>query len=135
MSRFLELLACKGLVSANEESNKIEENFKIVSRAEWHARPPKQTENMTNPVPYVIIHHSYIPSACNTSVECIEAMQWMQNYHQDTHGWNDIGYHFAVCGDGRAYEGRGWSNVGAHAPGYNNKSIGICVIGNWMGKQ
>lgn len=38
---------------------------------------------------------------------------------------------FAVGGDGKVYEGRGWSREGAHAPKYNRKSIGICTIGDW----
>nr|XP_022912080.1 peptidoglycan-recognition protein LB-like [Onthophagus taurus] len=106
--------------------------FEITPRCFWGALPPKiDPEPMPNPVPYVIIHHSYIPPACNTTTECIEAMQWMQNYHQETNGWNDVGYSFAVGGDFRAYEGRGWSSVGAHAPLYNNRSIGICIIGDW----
>ncbi|KAL3272274.1 hypothetical protein HHI36_022754 [Cryptolaemus montrouzieri] len=103
----------------------------IVSREEWQARPPKLVEPMPNPVPYVIIHHSYIPGACVTQEACVQAMQSMQRYHQDERGWNDIGYSFGVGGDNRAYTGRGWSAVGAHAPNYNNRSIGICVIGDW----
>lgn len=38
---------------------------------------------------------------------------------------------FGIGGDGNIYEGRGFNVVGAHAPNYNNKSIGICLIGNW----
>nr|QFQ66864.1 peptigosaccharide recognition protein lb [Protaetia brevitarsis] len=106
-------------------------DLQIVSKEEWGAMKPVEIDPMPNPVPYVIIHHSYIPPACNTSSECVEAMQWMQDFHMNTHGWNDIGYHFAVGGDGKAYEGRGWSAVGAHAPLYNNRSIGICIIGDW----
>lgn len=87
---------------------------------------------MSNPVPYVVIHHSAFPEACNVTADCIAAMQQMQDMHQYTNNWADIGYNFAVGGDGNAYEGRGWSKVGAHAPGYNTISIGICVIGNWM---
>lgn len=109
-------------------------NIEIVSRSDWNAKPPKAVENMTNPVPFVVIHHSYIPAACETKDDCIKAMQSMQEFHQGDRGWNDIGYSFAVGSDGRAYEGRGWSTVGAHAPRYNNKSIGICVIGDWMEK-
>lgn len=89
---------------------------------------------MVNPVPYVVIHHSAVPAACYTPRDCINAMRSMQVFHQDTHGWLDIGYSFAVGGDLRAYEGRGWSAVGAHAPNYNDKSIGICIIGDWRGK-
>ncbi|GJQ78234.1 PGRPLB [Trypoxylus dichotomus] len=106
-------------------------NVDIVSREEWKALPPVEVDPMRNPVPFVIIHHSYIPPACNTTEQCIGAMQSMQDYHMNTHGWNDIGYSFAVGGDGKAYIGRGWSAVGAHSPLYNNKSIGICVIGDW----
>lgn len=88
---------------------------------------------MTTPVPYVVIHHSYIPEACYTESTCVNAMKVMQTMHQQTNGWLDIGYSFAVGGDLRAYEGRGWDTVGAHAPSYNDKSIGICVIGDWSG--
>ncbi|KAJ3651054.1 hypothetical protein Zmor_017117 [Zophobas morio] len=104
----------------------------IVSRDEWGARAPIYVDPMSNPVPYVVIHHSAEPAVCYTKEDCIEAMQTMQDMHQIDNGWVDIGYSFAVGGDGNAYEGRGWSAVGAHAPGYNDRSIGICVIGNWM---
>ncbi|XP_056647901.1 peptidoglycan-recognition protein LB-like isoform X1 [Diorhabda sublineata] len=103
----------------------------IVTREEWQAKPPKYTNAMINPVPYVVIHHSYQPPACYNLEDCIKAMKWMQDFHQNTRGWADIGYSFAVGSDGRAYVGRGWSCVGAHAPLYNNRSIGICLIGDW----
>nr|XP_008194895.1 PREDICTED: peptidoglycan-recognition protein LB isoform X2 [Tribolium castaneum] len=103
----------------------------VVPREGWHARPPTATEPMANPVPFVITHHSYIPPACHTPEACVQSMQTMQDMHQLQNGWNDIGYSFGVGGDGNAYEGRGWSKVGAHAPKYNNISIGICVIGDW----
>lgn len=106
---------------------------RIVSRIKWCAKPPKAIEYMKKPVPFVVIHHSAIPLACTTQEKCIQAMRSMQTYHQETQGWNDIGYNFAVGGDFRVYEGRGWSVVGAHAPSYNNKSIGICIIGDWSG--
>lgn len=104
----------------------------IISRDVWGARPPLGKEAMDNPVAYVVIHHSVSPEVCNTTEQCIAAMQETQNMHQYDNGWDDIGYSFGVGGDGNAYEGRGWSSVGAHAPGYNTISIGICVIGNWM---
>ncbi|KAF5281860.1 hypothetical protein FQR65_LT14504 [Abscondita terminalis] len=106
-------------------------NFELVSRQEWLARPPKSPTAMSNPVPHVIIHHTYQPGACNTTDECMKAMRWMQDFHQNERNWSDIGYNFAVGGDGKAYVGRGWSIVGAHAPTYNDKSIGICLIGDW----
>jgi peptidoglycan-recognition protein LB len=105
--------------------------FSIVTRDEWGAKPPKEVVHIEGAVPYVIIHHSYQPAACYTNETCIKAMQSMQSFHQDDRGWADIGYNFAVGGDGRVYQGRGFNVMGAHAPPYNNKSIGICLIGDW----
>jgi len=47
-------------------------------------------------------------------------------------GWNDIAYTFLVCEDGRVYEGRGWNVKGSHTLGYNEISIGICLIGDYQ---
>lgn len=55
----------------------------------------------------------------------------MQDYHQLQRGWNDIGYSFAIGGDGMIYVGRGFNVIGAHAPKYNDRSVGICMIGDW----
>lgn len=91
-------------------------------------------EKFSGQIPFVIIHHSYQPGASYTQHDCEAAMRSMQNAHQLKNGWNDIGYSFAVCGDGRIYQGRGYNVIGAHAPRYNDKSIGICLIGDWRSK-
>ncbi|KPJ21580.1 Peptidoglycan-recognition protein LB [Papilio machaon] len=109
-------------------------DFPFMSRNDWGARPPVNTVSLSLPVPYVIIHHSYIPGPCSTTNQCINAMRSMQNSHQLHQGWDDIGYNFAVGGDGVVYEGRGWNNVGAHALGYNFNSIGIVLIGDFVCK-
>lgn len=62
-------------------------------------------------------------------------MQYIQDLHMDQNGWGDIGYSFAVGGDGEIYEGRGWNVVGAHAPGYNSKSVGIVFIGDYRSME
>lgn len=102
-----------------------------IARESWEAKPPKSVQKFTGPIPFVIIHHSYEPGACLTGAECRNAMLSMQKFHQQDRGWNDIGYTFAIGGDGRIYEGRGFNVVGAHAPRYNDKSVGICMIGDW----
>ena len=64
-----------------------------VSRADWGAEPPVSRQNLTSlPVPFVVIHHTYIPGFCNSSSTCNAAMRGMQNYHQNTQHWPDIGY-------------------------------------------
>lgn len=103
----------------------------IVARSEWGARDSKLVETFSGAIPFVIIHHSYIPSACYTKESCEASMRKMQDMHQLQNRWNDIGYSFAIGGDGRIYHGRGYNVVGAHAPKYNDKSIGICFIGDW----
>lgn len=61
-------------------------------RDEWGAKPPKEIQELNLPVPYVIIHHTYIPGFCNTPSKCIEVMKGIQRYHQEIRGWADIGY-------------------------------------------
>lgn len=40
-----------------------------------------------------------------------------------------IGYHFVIGTNGALWNGRHIDEVGAHARGYNTRSIGICLIG------
>ncbi|XP_075983469.1 peptidoglycan-recognition protein LB-like [Anticarsia gemmatalis] len=108
--------------------------FPFVSRDDWGARPPTLVTQLHTPAPVVVIHHSYIPPDCFTQESCKRSMRAMQNMHQLTNGWVDIGYNFAVGGEGSVYEGRGWDAVGAHAVGVNVRSIGICMIGDFVSK-
>lgn len=48
-------------------------------------------------------------------------------------GWNGCGYHFVVDLDGTIEVGRPVAEVGAHAYGYNRRSIGICYVGGAIG--
>lgn len=107
---------------------------RIISRSEWGARKPTTTIRALaqNPPPFVIIHHSATDS-CITQAICNARMRSFQNYHIDEKGWGDIGYQFLVGEDGNIYEGRGWDKHGAHSISYNSKSIGICIIGNFVG--
>ncbi|XP_046964119.1 peptidoglycan-recognition protein LB-like [Vanessa cardui] len=105
--------------------------FPFTTRAQWQARPAKEKLPLSVPVPFVVVHHSYIPPVCRDHKQCCQSMRAMQNFHMDDRQWWDIGYNFAVGGDGVAYEGRGWDVLGAHALHFNNVSIGICLIGDW----
>jgi len=44
-------------------------------------------------------------------------------------GWDGIGYHKVICQDGTIEEGRPEYWIGAHAYGYNHRSLGVCLIG------
>ncbi|RZC37345.1 peptidoglycan-recognition protein SC2-like, partial [Asbolus verrucosus] len=107
----------------------------IISRSEWGAKSPKSTKRLKqNPPPYVVIHHSD-GAECTSLKSCKSRVNGIQNYHMNNKGWQDIGYNFLIGGDGNVYEGRGWGIWGSHVPKYNSKSIGICVIGNFMNKK
>jgi hypothetical protein len=108
---------------------------KFISRFEWKARDSRGSEHLTYiPVPYIVIHHGGINQHCFDQITCSKIVTSYQNLHMDKNDWNDIGYNFLIGEDGNVYEGRGWDSVGAHAPGYNTQSIGVCLIGNFNSK-
>ena len=44
-------------------------------------------------------------------------------------GWNGIGYHKVIKRNGQIENGRPEYWIGAHTKGLNNKSLGVCLIG------
>lgn len=50
-------------------------------------------------------------------------------------GWRDIGYHYVIEDDGSIVPGRPLDLAGAHARGWNARSIGICYTGGGMSKD
>ncbi|PSN46119.1 hypothetical protein C0J52_12080 [Blattella germanica] len=121
-----------GAAAAGNASNETEACPKILSKEEWGGRAPLLAPEETGaPLPYIVVHHGGTKIYCNTQDECSRIVRSYQDYHMDTHNWNDIGYNFIIGEDGNVYEGRGWNIVGAHAPTFNDRSIGICIIGDF----
>ncbi|XP_071448201.1 peptidoglycan-recognition protein SC2-like [Hetaerina americana] len=106
----------------------------IISRSQWGARAATRSTTMRSPATYAIIHHTVTPK-CTTLSTCRTILQSIQNDHITTRGFADIGYTFLVSSDGSIYEGRGWDKVGAHAEGFNSRSIGISFIGNFQNED
>ncbi|MCL4233984.1 MAG: N-acetylmuramoyl-L-alanine amidase [Deltaproteobacteria bacterium] len=73
-------------------------------------------------VEYIVIHTA---AADRRGVTVDDIRSWHR-----ANGWSDIGYHFVVCDDGKWEHGRPEDQVGAHAKGLNDRSIGICVTGH-----
>ena len=70
----------------------------------------------------IALHHS--------GVSVLQSVEVIHNYHKSK-GWAGIGYHYYVRKDGSVYRGRPESMAGAHCPGVNSTSIGICAEGNF----
>ncbi|MBW2052936.1 MAG: N-acetylmuramoyl-L-alanine amidase [Deltaproteobacteria bacterium] len=78
---------------------------------------------------YIVIHHS-----AGYDHPVIENWEGIRSYHKDVRGWRDIGYHYGIERvDQRPIikYGRLSFENGAHAPGSNSKSLGVCVVGNF----
>lgn len=71
----------------------------------------------------IVLHHS--------GVSVLQSVETIHNYHKNTKGWAGIGYHYYVRKDGSIYRGRPENMAGAHCPGVNSTSIGICAEGNF----
>lgn len=75
---------------------------------------------------YIIVHCSATESG---------SVQAFRDYHVKHNGWRDIGYHWVIGNghgmpDGQIEPGREELDLGAHCLGYNDTSIGICIVGN-----
>lgn len=69
-----------------------------------------------------VLHHSASPRDA-TTLEDIDA------WHR-ARGWNGVGYHFVLEGDGTLRHGRPVEEEGAHARGQNAHSLGVCLVGD-----
>lgn len=79
---------------------------------------------------YLIIHHTGgtdknpLLDTSNHTMETVDA------YHKSL-GWDGIGYNWYIEKSGLLKKGRDEAKTGAHTIGYNDKSIGICLAGNF----
>ena len=99
----------------------------MVSREEWGARPPKNPFRPHQPV-RMTQHHTAgrRPVALE---ESLAEVRFIQEYHQDGRGFDDIGYQFLIDAEGRIFQGRPETVVGAHVKGFNTGNVGISFMG------
>tara|TARA_R100000808_G_scaffold6280_2_gene18799 strand:+ start:4410 stop:4946 length:537 start_codon:yes stop_codon:yes gene_type:complete len=69
-----------------------------------------------------IIHCAFTPRTHDIGVAEID--QW----HRQK-GWLSCGYHYVIRRDGQIEIGRELMVAGAHTIGFNNKSVGVCLVG------
>ncbi|XP_041367787.1 peptidoglycan-recognition protein SC2-like [Gigantopelta aegis] len=127
-ANWLRFQACSG---ATTNSQQLPGCPRIISRAEWGAREPStHIPDLAHTPQMVYIHHG-ATRGCTTQNECAAIVRSYQNYHMDTHGWDDIGYTFVIGEDGNIYEARGWDKFGTHTRNHNHDGLGFCVIGDF----
>jgi N-acetylmuramoyl-L-alanine amidase len=73
-------------------------------------------------VKFIVVHCSATPPDADVDARTID------RWHRQK-GWLMIGYHWVIKRDGSVEQGRLPDQPGAHAEGFNDKSIGICLIG------
>ena len=100
----------------------------IISRQEWGAEDPKGSYSYHPYFDKLTLHHAACCSADDIE-EGKNQVYWIQDFHQNGRGWNDIGYHFLVDRAGNIYQGRPETVIGAHVGGANTGNIGVCLLG------
>ncbi|MDC1356853.1 N-acetylmuramoyl-L-alanine amidase [Pseudomonadota bacterium] len=83
-----------------------------------------------NNIKYLVVHCSDTPDTDNLKASDIHKMHL-------SFGWEGIGYHKIINRSGVLENGRPEFWVGAHVYGYNEISLGVCLIGknNFMPEQ
>ncbi|CAF1065720.1 unnamed protein product [Rotaria sordida] len=108
----------------------------ILNRSTWNGRQYIARDKLpTLPVTHIVMIPIEDSNSTMNQQDCIKQIKGFQDYHMNALGWFDIGYNFIICNDNhdqqQIYEGRGWKYIGAHCKGYNSRSLGIGIVGNF----
>jgi len=79
---------------------------------------------------FLIIHHSGGTDLNPLEDTSHHTAQMMEAWHL-AKGWDGLGYQYVIHKNGEVWKGRPEHRNGAHTVGYNEKSIGICLSGNF----
>lgn len=100
----------------------------VNSRSAWGARSPACNSSSHSPAK-VTVHHTATPLPDSVSV--VSRLRQIQNYHIDSRGYCDIGYHFLVDWNGEMWQGRNETVRGAHVANNNTNNVGISFMGTY----
>ena len=107
--------------------------LQIVTRQQWGAAPSKPNSNPMGKVKRITLHHTSEYPGMNLLSDR-EVIRSIAQYHRETLGWADIGYHFIIGRDGKIYEGRSSHIQGAHTGGHNENNLGISMAGDYVSR-
>ena len=104
---------------------------KIVTRAQWGAKPPNGRATFTTAPNGAFLHYTAAEwDRTDNHADCPERVRRVQAFHQGpSRGWADIAYSWLYCRHGVVFEGRGWGVQGAHTVGFNSTAHAFCFLG------
>lgn len=82
-------------------------------------------------ISHIVVHHQ----AGAATAPYANTVRSIWNFHVNSNGWSDIGYHWLIDPDGVVYKGRAWldgdQNIqGAHICACNSNKMGVCLLGD-----
>jgi len=109
------------------------------TRSEWGARAfGCGAPELASSLKFASVHHT-VNSNTYSAAQSDGIVRSIQAYHMDTLGYCDIAYNFLVDRYGRIFEGRAGGVtkpvIAAHTGGFNTKSTGVALIGDFTGAQ
>lgn len=99
----------------------------IVERYNWGHINGSPLAPIRTPTPRLWLHHGAAGSST------VDTARSYLRHHIVVNGWRDIGYSFLIA-DGQVLEGRGAGYAGAHTRGDNQRSHGICMVGDYQSR-
>lgn len=78
----------------------------------------------------LVVHHTAMNENGRSGAELMRALY---QYHANSNGWGDVGYHYVIDSKGQIYEGKegGEYVVGGHAYCNNVGTISVALMGNF----
>jgi hypothetical protein len=127
-------ITARSWIGLHPGDNPVSGSLVVHSRQSLGLRPPARVPTVVSQSPSdgAVVHWQGLGRG-GVGYEAASAqLRGFQRYHMDTHGWNDLGYHFAIPRGmpvGHVFEGRGHGVYGAHS-GHStaNARLGILVM-------
>jgi hypothetical protein len=124
------------LVMPGEAIARDEPPFRVYTRKEWGARPPRKPARVISQIPdRIVVHHTASANTRDYSLaQAYKLSRDIQRSHMGDRGWNDTGQQLTISRGGHVLEGRnrslaairaGRHVVGAQTLNHNRRSIGI----------
>lgn len=107
----------------------------VRSRADWGADESIRSgkPSYADRVDAVVVHHT-AQGNDYSEADVPALIRADYAYHVRARGWGDLGYNLLVDRFGRIWEGRagglGRATIGAHAQGFNTRTLGVSLIGD-----